>query len=204
MIQFSPVRSGSTLVYNILKNIFKKKIIKKHNINNVDKNVVITYRNPLDSLASLILIDNPNIIPLQVDDSLLMDKLIELRKNGLDDIIKIFNNPQPLFLKYEDFKNNYNYIYENISSHFMIEIDQDKRDYINDKFSLLNVKNLIDRHKSFKEWDKTTQLHGNHISKYNGESYFKDFFNEKQMEKIKEVLNKHIEILGYSEEIYFN
>tara|TARA_R110000803_G_scaffold86919_3_gene153478 strand:+ start:1754 stop:2368 length:615 start_codon:yes stop_codon:yes gene_type:complete len=202
MILFSPARSGSTLVYNILNNIFNTNITKTHNIISVNSNVIITYRNPLDSLASLILIDNPYIQPSQVDDTLLLRKLNELRKNGLDDIIKIFNNPHPLFLKYEDFRDNYDYLYENISTHFNVYIDNTKREVINNKFSLDNVKKQIKGYKSFKEWDNKTKLHGNHVSKYGGESYYKVFFTHNHLEKIKGELNEHIKILGYDEEVY--
>ena len=59
IIQFGPPRSGTTLVYNILKNIFPNRFVEtRHYYRNVDRRfpAVVTYRNPLDSIVSYLLI----------------------------------------------------------------------------------------------------------------------------------------------------
>ena len=58
IIQFGPPRSGTTLVYNILKDVFPNRSVEtRHYYRDKDVRfpVVVTYRNPLDSIVSSIL-----------------------------------------------------------------------------------------------------------------------------------------------------
>ena len=56
IIQYSPVRSGSTLLYNILKMLFKN-VYKAHHMENPSKNnieyIMSTFRHPYDCVISL-------------------------------------------------------------------------------------------------------------------------------------------------------
>ena len=61
IIQFSPIRSGSTLVYNYLKDL-NKQVTKHHNYNFCKNNkYVITIRHPYNSIISNILRKNKEI-----------------------------------------------------------------------------------------------------------------------------------------------
>ena len=58
--QFSPIRTGSTLIYNYLKFLLKDyHIVKQHNINKneIDIITVITMRHPYNSILSTILVN---------------------------------------------------------------------------------------------------------------------------------------------------
>ena len=58
IIQFGPPRSGTTLIYNILKDIFNDRFVEpRHYYREKDKKfpTVATYRHPLDSISSSIL-----------------------------------------------------------------------------------------------------------------------------------------------------
>ena len=65
LVQFSPPRSGSTLVYNIMREIFPhKKIFKVHTFRAMcnEMPVVVTYRHPLDCIASSIIRYKKNLL----------------------------------------------------------------------------------------------------------------------------------------------
>ena len=66
MVQYGPPRSGSTLIYNIMQELFPHKKIFKVHMKRKMCSVLTTvgsYRNPLDSIASSLLrykIENPS------------------------------------------------------------------------------------------------------------------------------------------------
>jgi len=196
VLLFSPIRTGSTLIYNILKHL-KFIVLKRHLLKVMPKikNVIITYRNPLDSLSSLFLKENMNINSLTVND--LNWGIDTLKEQGLDKLIKIFNNEKFLYLKYELFVHNYSYIYKKLEKYLNITISSKDKTDIYKKFNINSVKKSIKRFNNFLEWDKNTLLHGNHISKYNGDSHYKKTFTKEQINYITNKLTTHLTILNY-------
>ena len=118
IIQFGPPRSGTTLVYNILKDIFPKRSVEtRHYYRDKDKkfDTVVTYRNPLDSIVSSIL-----RYKLNPSEDVIKKQILEFEKNGIWTVLKITNNKNVLMLKYEDFLNNYENIYNKLEPFFNI------------------------------------------------------------------------------------
>ena len=68
--------------------------------------MIVTFRNPMDSLASSI-----KRYKLEVNDVNIKNQILELKENGLDDLYEIFQNKNILKLKYENFYNNYDFIF---------------------------------------------------------------------------------------------
>lgn len=96
--QFSPGRTGSTLIYNILKDVFPK-IIKKHNIHNIhnikDILIVSTIRDPRDIINSRLRISDKKITKDLIDEEINL-----MSKFGLDDLISIKDKNNIVILKY--------------------------------------------------------------------------------------------------------
>ena len=195
IIQFSPQRSGSTLVFNILKDLFPTRYVdKKHSYTFKDKNfpTVTTYRHPYDCIGSLILKDQ-----VQPTNQIIEEKISLFRKDGWNDLINQFDSPNILFLRYEDFCNDMNFLLNSIESYFNINIEKDKRIKLMRKYEIKNIKNNLKKFKNFNEYDKQTHFHGNHISKFLGSpNYYKKLFNENQIK----ILDKYF----YDEKKYLN
>ena len=197
IIQFGPVRSGSTLVYNLLRDIFPNSDVRKtHNIekNPSTKYIVATYRNPLDTIASIHHIHDQ--IPTKTT---IREKIFFMKNNGLIDFLNIIDNDKILKLKYEDFYNNYNYIYDKFETYFKIKIDSRQRLLLNKKYKINNVKKIVQKYDSFHYFDGITHWHGDHISPRNGapNSYDK-VFNDEQIEFIKKGIGDIIKKLDYN------
>lgn len=184
IIQYSPPRTGSTLVYNILREVFPdNKIEKTHNYEDKFSKypVVVSYRHPLDSIASSI--QRYGRTP---SDEEIMVQIQEFNKTGIWDILKIRRYPNVLMLKYEEFYSNHDYIYDRLEKFFSISIPAEQRRNISSQFNIDAVDGMVREFDNFQTYHKVTQLHGRHISKYKGEAfYYKDFFNPQQVEYLK-------------------
>lgn len=196
IIQFSPIRSGSTLVFNILKDVFPEKNIKKNHHcrpNDLKFPVVVTYRHPLDCIASSIMCHG-----LELNDEILENKMKEFNKNGFDDLVDLTCYQNVLMLKYEDFRYDFEVIFQGIEKYFNVNIPIELRKDLITKYSIEVVEEYVKDKKSFNEYDKTTLWHGNHISKYKGDCfYYKYFFNDQQVEYLTNIYKKFLIERGY-------
>ena len=193
IIQFSTGRSGSTLLWNILKELqFNPK--KCHNLKyNVNCKIVSTIRDPRDMLASRLLISNKKI-----DNENINENINQMKKYGLDDLVKIMNKKNVLVLQYEFFWNNYEYIFDRISEFLNINIDQDVRKKITTKFSVEKMLNISKKFDNFNSFDKKTHIHGNHISKKKGEpGNWMNVIPKKYHQEVEKKLKKYLNLFSY-------
>ena len=199
IIQFGMTRSGSTLVYNILVDLFPEySIIKTHRYPSKLKTifrlpVVCTYRDPLAVICSSI-----KAYKQKPSFEVINQHIKKLDDNGLNDFIKLENSyKNKINLRYEKFFGDMNYIFDELQNFFQVEIKQDKRIELKNKFSIAKVKEKIRDMKSFYEWDPKTQYHGRHISNTEGavDNYLQ-FFNEEDLDylriKFKKFRNKYL------------
>lgn len=173
--QISPIRSGSTLVYNILKELFPNiQIDKDHNFLNSNNytHVIATIRHPFDSIISSV-----KCFGKEINDENILKFTDDYLNNGgnememMDDLI---------ILKYEEFYKDYNIIYDKLELCFNIQIPKEQRNYINNKYNINKVIEITKQYKDFYEYDKNTHFHGNHISTTLGESIYKSILTNKQ------------------------
>lgn len=190
LLLFSPVRTGSTLLFNVLKKIYTYKIYKLHycKLKNDYKYVVISYRNPLDSILSIINTQKKEI----TNDSVVFYTNSYLKCGG-ETLIKNFRHfkqqDKILLLKYENFYNNYEHMYEKFEKHLNIKITAKKRKEMTDELCVKSVLKKIDKFASFNEFDKETHYHGLHISKNKGNTnQYKIYFTDEQIKSIKCIL----------------
>jgi tRNA G10 N-methylase Trm11 len=175
----SPIRSGSTLVYNIIKKIFtNKQIIKLHSfLYNPEWFYFITIRHPYNSIISTLLKNTSKKDNKRFSKKNLNLAINEYIKSMNTFLLKTdFNNV--IILKYEKFHENYDYIFDRLQRKLNIIIVN--REQIIEDLSINNVKKYINDfnkknnlEEDFKNYDKTTHFHSNHISKYNGKTDYK-------------------------------
>lgn len=198
LVQFSPPRSGSTLVYNVMRELFPgKKIFKVHTFRSMcnELPVVITYRHPLDCIASSIIRYKKEPTAEEIERQIKI-----FNEQGFKDLVRIKDYHNVLMLKYEEYVHDFEYIFDHFEKFFKIKISPEKRQEITDKYKIENVEKMIKGKggDSFSDIDKKTQLHGNHISKYKGASnYYEEFFSPAQIKLLKETYQDVLENFGY-------
>lgn len=197
IIQFSPVRSGSTVVFNILKDLFPRhQIIKSHSLDNELANkypVITTYRHPLDSLASTF-----HVLELTLSDDELKIQVEKHRKRGFDDLVNVWDHPNILKLRYEDFVDDLGTVLSAIEEFMGIEVSPEKKAILIEKYQIGKIEKMVAQYRNFKEFDKNTHWHGKHISKHKGMvGYHKDFFTPHQLEYLNKEFSKYLKTFGY-------
>ena len=181
IIVFSAPRTGSTVVYNLLKEIITNiPVIKSHETINFNENntlYIIPIRHPYNSIVSISLCKE---LDLNKEFNLRNCFQTYMDYGGMK-LININENTNTIFLYYEKFYTNLNYIFDEIErkSNFMFDVN--KKTEIIEKHSINSVKNKVKIFKKFENYDEETQYHGKHISIYNGETNFKNILNKNQI-----------------------
>lgn len=192
---FSPIRTGSTLLYNITKKIFNDKtIIKSHNINyQLDNMYFITMRHPYNSILSNMLSRNKEINNVNINNA-----INEYLDNGGNDMINLdIQSKNIIIFRYEHFKDNFKYIFDILKNNLNITINDELKNNINDELNIYNIINYTKKYKSFDEYCKITHWHGNHISLNKGDTNYKKYFSNENIKilennkNINEILNKY-------------
>lgn len=197
IIQFSPIRTGSTLIYNILKEIMGENVEKLHHFSNKKQlKYIVTIRHPYNSIISSIL-----RYEKEINEKILYQSINEYLKNGGNDILNhnLNNFDNILLLRYENFNNNIDYIIDNICNFFNVKINEDKKNKIKNNYNKKSVNEKIKQFKHFGQYCKKTHLHGLHISKYNGETDYNKILDDKLLNILKNnnILNNIIKLYNY-------
>lgn len=192
IIQFGPGRTGTTLIWQMLKYIFGN-VEKCHGLNIGDYNV-ITYRDFRDSYLSVLRVNNSGISIKSMDQHypFYSTQLRVLEEYDL--MNKKLNNC--LFLKYELFYNDYNYVYDKFEKYFNILLSEEKRKEITKYVSL---ETNIERSKklgSFKRYDPNTHIHGEHIH-HPEPGIWKEILNIEEQEHITSMYLRFLKKWGY-------
>ena len=197
IIQYSPVRSGSTLLYNILKMLYVDsgyEVYKAHHLEEPDKNNIVhimsTFRHPYDCVISLTQINttNPTFEDYKKNISVYL-------KNGgnnmFDNFQKILTHDKIVWFKYEDFVNDFGHIFDKIERGTNIVIAEERRKEIEDKLNIERVNKYIQRFKDFTEYDRNNHFHGKHISKDKGAiNRYRKYLTEDQIKQIRDIFMK--------------
>ncbi len=191
VIQFSPIRSGSTLVFNIIKNIFLK--TQKNHSFNYQNNILyfISIRHPYNSIISSALRYNEELNKNNIEKY-----INEYLKNGGKVLAnENLNRDNIILFYYEEFVDDINYIFNIIENKFDINLSIKLKNRLIEELNINNITKISEKYKDFNEYDKNTHIHGNHISKYKGKTDYKELLNEELINilKNKSDLNKIIE-----------
>lgn len=179
--QYSIQRSGSTLVYNILRWIspllpYTATVTKGHGIPrpcvlprpplrpvNIDKAyIVITQRDPRDCIAS----KHRMVKGRHTTPQMTRDDIVSLSQKTAEEIDTQLLDIKPykhvLWLRYENFVSNYEHIYDRLEKFFNIVIDKEFRKVITNHCSLSSMKKISDTIRRNDE-DANTKMVHNHI-----------------------------------------
>lgn len=211
IVQFSPIRSGSTLVTNILRELFPERTVRKsHDIKSLSRKahlhlikfpVVSTCRYPLDIVASELKVNNVKPTAMEIERA-----CQTLDHNGLIELKKILNMKNVLLLKYEDFYGNLNFLFDSFENFFDIVIDKQIRVKLEKDYSIDSIKKLTDNLPADQFIDTSRSastggagvFHGKHISESKGRpGSYKSFFNEEQIEWLRYRFSDFIKDFDY-------
>lgn len=163
--QFSPPRCGSTLMWQILNKCYEGEVIKTHDWVYDNKSIVFcSIRDFRDSFLSYMRVSSVNLSKLNKDKIDTFANVYLKFIQGFDEALSVLDNYT--LLKYEDFTNNYNIIFDAIEKKLNKSITQENRKVISEKFSFDSNMKIAKKFKFFhKDWDKKTKIHGKHLHK---------------------------------------
>ncbi len=206
IIVSSPPRTGSTLVFNVLRFLFEDqavfdqstynkkisnaKVEKTHTISYPKENqfVFIPIRNPIDACYSNYRIFHKDRHILEV-----LEEITEPYIQSLIFIESLNKYPNVVCIKYEDFLDNFDYLFDLIEKIFSITIHDYDKNLIAHALSKENVLANIQQYPSFNEYHPATHLHGEHIDLKVTPQKAQDRIKARIREKLKpyeEVLKK--------------
>lgn len=183
IIQFGIPRSGTTVIWQILYEIFPSyNIIKTHSFKKTNFKSVVTVRDFRDILVSQYMTDREKKCKMQCLDlnkkkfknkeielpifsKIIIKKYstrIEKEEKLLQKYLMTYGD-DCLCLRYEDFFENFTYIFNNFEKFFDIKINKKQREEIRNKCSLKSNKKISNMLEDFNQWDINTLLHGHHI-----------------------------------------
>ena len=139
IIFFSPIRTGSTYIWNILNKYYYFDIPKHHSLKNINLNkfYIVTIRNPLDSIIS-----SATRYDITLTSQNVNKYINEYLEEGGKDILNLdLKLDNVLLLKYEDFVDNEEYISKNLINFLQISFKRRLRSIIK-KFNIENVNNI--------------------------------------------------------------
>lgn len=203
-------RSGSTFLLNVFRHIFgHNNVIIDHNLKSVNPPNVIVYRDLRDSVLSLARVHDK----MKRKETLPVPLESIKTKQGIDKILAFYNIkyllqssyeccaqiklPNRLLLRYEDFHNDYIYLFKAIEDFFKIKINEKKRKEIIQKTNIEHFKKIQQKMPDFSTFDKTTKIHGNHIHKGEIGGWKKMITDENIQEYYTSKLKKQLSCLGY-------
>jgi predicted O-linked N-acetylglucosamine transferase (SPINDLY family) len=175
IIQWSPPRSGSTLVWQILDRLFEDpeytenkwyqpNIVQKTHtldysmLNNPNYYFVTTIRNPIDCMVSFMTVNKEEFTKESID------KNINTYINYFNIVQLVRRSNNSIVLRYEQFYDDFTVIYDTLEKVFGTKIPTEKRDAMNKEFSRETNKKKADTMDDFQTWDKDSFIHGDHIN----------------------------------------
>lgn len=200
VVQFSPPRTGSTLVWNVLREIFpgrkikKKHTLRKRQLGPFPMPVVCTVRHPMDALASCI-----QCRELEHNDQTITDLMDEFDRLAIRRVLEIKDDPHVLILRYEEFAGNYDFLFNELETFFQLRIESGLRQMIRQKYDVKKIKEKTRALGGFENWTKQDHLHGRHVSEKNGAcGYYKTFFSPEQIDRMAAHYQNYMKEFGYS------
>ncbi len=178
ILLYTPCRTGSTLVYNVLnylcedilwipnemedKRVYKthypdkKGILKKLLLDGRNVILVVTVRNPIDSAISFC-----NMLNVSYKNG-----AIHYAKVIAKEFIGIKKSINPaIVLRYEEFNDNFPFLLDKIEELLKGNISWQTREEVEMLFSRRAMKAIADHLDTLENVDPLTQMHGKHVDK---------------------------------------
>ncbi|MEX0961458.1 MAG: hypothetical protein WDZ28_01210 [Simkaniaceae bacterium] len=207
ILLLTPPRTGSTLIYNVLTYLFEdinfshlsynfnqKIVVKSHKegvaLKNYDCFFISIKRSPLDMFHS---ISRARRIPINIQNI----KKLE-RVSNAKPIYNYLSKKPPrkvLFLAYEKFVDDIDYLFDELECFFSIEIPLEMRIKIEELFSKEEMLKIQNQYKDFSQYDLVTGVHGNHIDQNHDRKNLSTITNSYVRQKLLEIYK----LWGYTE-----
>ena len=184
ILVFSAGRTGSTVVWQSLREIAPK-AEKIHTVEMVDYlsdslDCIIVERDPVTSFLSYVrceVFDGNTQRFLECIAATPLTDLVNIYKGKLSAVeyVKEKYKGRTLLLHYDDFNNNYDYLFSQFEKFLNISIDEADRKKIikkTDRNSNLKIQSTLT---DFNSTDLDSSIHGNHIATFSEDQY--DFIN---------------------------
>ena len=169
---FGVPRSGGTLVTNLVNEIFEEcnQIIPEHNYFTDSDKAVVVYRDFRDCIASYWRAFCANFDEKEFKKSpkfrWISGCLWEYKNLYIPRLNKFktdWDKENTLFLRYEDFYNDFNFIFDSLENFMDIEIRKDKRFLMAKNFDFKNVKINTKYAENFWDGKLYKGFHGKHL-----------------------------------------
>ena len=185
IIIFTPVRTGSTLLYNIIKEFFPNDNIKKVHSYQKGDLVFTSIRDPRDSALSLsrVKYNCPLCGINEVKSS------FNMTIRNIDKVTEVF--------KYEDFYNNPKYWIEKMKKYTDDEVSLSRLIEITSPSKRKKFVDDMGMNNFNSDWDKITLLHAKHIGKDLGKTKLYKQEDVETQKKLYNELKHQITQLGY-------
>lgn len=201
IVQCSPVRTGSTLVWNALKALFPGvEIPKRHDLNVVLRSplhpcrIVATVRDPRDVVVSMFALSGE-----KMTNEGIIHKLHELDQHGLLEMRRIRNRPRTLILRYEDIHADYSRLFSLLEDFFDLRVNKEIIAGFESRFHIDNVMRKSKRLGGFEAFDPEDKIHGRHVSERRGEpGAYRLVLDEASCKRIESHCSAFMEAFGYS------
>lgn len=169
VIVYSTGRCGTTLVSQILSGLPNITVRPSHTLvrNIRRRKMIVPYRDFRDVLVSQWRVKN-DISKEEIDSGRRMTSSeLEEMLVFMEEQIRIMeknvrSNPHCLLLKYEQFYNDFEFLYDRIESYLGQSYSVDLREHLSTKFSLKANESRASQMDSFEKWDDNG-IHGHHI-----------------------------------------
>tara|TARA_R100001594_G_scaffold84514_1_gene119040 strand:- start:264 stop:1034 length:771 start_codon:yes stop_codon:yes gene_type:complete len=219
IVQVGPTRSGTTLIYNIFRTIFKGPRIEKTHLpfyenysykqRDYEQPILypISIRHPYNSILSL-----KDFRDLTLQDATRKymryggETILSFVRDYLHDDETKEEHEGLIIFYYEDFFNNIEGIFDIIENKLDMKIDSDIKSNILEEWGIESViervnnlgeKDIHHNKNQIKiKWDPETHLNDNHISDRKGDTRFTKLLNESEIEMLKKE-HKLNEIINY-------
>lgn len=173
VLQFSPGRTGSTVVYQILR-MLGYDVTKTHDATNTNLPIVTTYRDPRDVFCSYYRISKNLKGNKELKDDLKYlgfpgqfrykwAAIRYVKRNFYELALQLKKSSNICLLKYEEFVYDHDYIYQELEKFFGVQIDGSVRDRIKSATSVDVNQKRSKRYSQFGEYDTETLIHGKHV-----------------------------------------
>ncbi len=171
---FGVSRSGGTFIYNVINEIFQGNIKpQSHGFFATEQKVIATYRDFRDSTVSWWRMEIGKFTDVKQKRLMSKDELVFYadrmrgRIHELNKMREHYSEDKILFLKYEQFFNNFDFIFDNIENFLEISLSDELKETIIEKYNLQSQKKEADKYQDFRGYDDVRHIHGHHIM--NGE-----------------------------------
>lgn len=206
LYQFGTGRSGTTLITQCLKSLGISVEAVHGFVTTFDNGVVGSYRDFRDIIVSrwrICLSENSNYNERcneQMTQQEFEKECIYSESPFLEQI-ETANKmkktyPDMLWLKYEEFYNDFDYIFDQLDTHYSMNITKVEKKYIREHSTMKANRKIADLFENFRQLDGVSGIHGHHI--YKGEiGGWKKIIPEDCWDFMYEVIGKDLINWGY-------